>query len=154
MSVSTGIKIRLATKSDIPEILSLLYQLGRPKPKPKSEKSIFEKLVRRYIQDKNLSVAVLDSEIVGMVNMIFVPRLNHTTPELYIPELVVLESHRGMGIGKSLVHHCIKMAQKKNCFRIRLESGNKRTDSHKFYHALGFDQYAKTYKFDLKKQDV
>ena len=146
----TSIKIRTAKQSDTDEILNLLYQLGRPKPK--STKSVFQKRILQYLKDKDKKIflATLDSETVGLVSAILVPRLNQTKPELYIPELVVLESYRNMGIGKSLIDFCIKMAQKKNCFRIRLESGNKRVAAHKFYRALGFDQYAKTYKLDLE----
>ena len=101
-------------------------------------------------KDKKIFLATLDSKTVGLVSMIFMSRLNKSKLELYIPELVVLESHRNMGIGKSLVDFCIKMAQKKNCFRIRLESGNKRVAAHQFYQTLGFVQYAKTYKLDLE----
>lgn len=147
----TSIRIRTAKKSDTNEILVLLYQLGRLKPKTKQENSIFEKRILQYLKDKDKKIflATLDSKIVGLVSVIFVSRLNQTKPELYIPELVVLESHRNMGIGKSLIDFCIKVAKKKNCFRIRLESGNKRIDAHKFYFGMGFDQYAKTYKLDL-----
>ncbi len=146
----TSIKIRAAKKSDTNEILILLYQLGRLKPKTKPEKSVFEKRILQYLKDKDkkMFLATLDSKIVGLVSVIFVPRLNQTKPELYVPELVVLESHRNTGIGKSLIDFCIKMAEK-NCYRIRLESGNKRVTAHKFYQTLGFDQYAKTYKLDL-----
>lgn len=147
----TSIKIRTAKKSDTDEILILLYQLGRPNPKTKPEKSVFEKRILQYLKekDKKIFLATLDSKVVGLVSVIFVPRLNQTKPELYIPELVVLESHRNMGIGKSLIDFCIKVT-KKNCFRIRLESGHKRISAHKFYQTLGFDQYAKTYKLGLE----
>jgi ribosomal protein S18 acetylase RimI-like enzyme len=78
-----------------------------------------------------------------------VPKLNHTKPELYIPDLIVSSDHRRVGIGKSLINHCIMMAKKKKCFRIHLESGNRRIIAHKFYASLGFEQYAKTFKLDL-----
>ena len=147
----SDIKIRPATKNDTDKILTLLYQLERPKPKTKSEKSIFEKRITQYLKekDKKILVAELDFAVVGMVSMIFVSRLNQTRLELYIPDLVVSELCRNTGMGKSLIDNCIKIAQKKNCFRIRLESGHKRKIAHKFYHGLGFDQYAKTYKLDL-----
>lgn len=85
----------------------------------------------------------------GLVSMMLVPKLNQAKPELYIPDLVVLSHHRREGIGKALIHHCITMAKKKKCFRIRLESGNKRISAHKFYDSLGFEQYAKTYQLKL-----
>ena len=142
-------KVRAATKSDTDVILSLLYDLGRPKPRTKSQKEMFEKLVIQYLKQKQITVAEISSEVVGMINMILVPRLNQTKLELYIPELIVSPNHRKMGIGRALINHAISVAKKKKCYRIRLESGHTRKESHKFYSHLGFDQYAKTFKLDL-----
>ncbi len=143
------VRIRPATKNDITPILDLLYDLDRPKPKTKSEQTIFEGKIAQYIKQKQLFVAIHDSNLVGLVSVMLVPKLNHTKPELYIPDLVVSSYYRRAGIGKALIHHCIMMAKKKKCFRIRLESGNKRIAAHKFYDSLGFEQYAKTYRLEL-----
>lgn len=142
-------RIRPATKNDIMPILDLLYELDRPKPKTKSEQILFEKIITQYIQQKQLFVAIHDSKLVGLVSIMLIPKLNRTKQELYIPDLIVSSNHRGIGIGKSLITHCIMMAKKKKCFRIRLESGNKRIIAHKFYDSLGFEQYAKTYRLEL-----
>lgn len=143
------VRIRPATKNDIMPILDLLYELDRPKPQTKSEQIIFEKKITQHIKQKQLFVAIHDSKLVGLVSAMLVPKLNHTKLELYIPDLIVSFDHRRAGIGKSLINHCIMMAKKKKCFRIRLESGNKRIAAHKFYDSLGFEQYAKTYRLEL-----
>lgn len=127
----------------------MLYELGRPKARTKSQKSIFEKRILQYLQQKQLTVAQIDSKIVGVISMTLIPRLNQTKLEMYIPELVVSAKYRKMGIGKALINHAVSVAKKKNCFRIRLESGHARKESHKFYSHLGFDQYAKTFRLDL-----
>jgi len=106
-------KLRAATKNDTDAILSLLYELGRPKPRTKSQKEMFEKLVIQYLMQKQLTIAEIDSEIVGVIGMILVPRLNQTKLELYIPELVVSSNYRKMGIGKALINHAISVAKKK-----------------------------------------
>src|SRR3989338_4367015 len=130
-------KIRKASKKDINEILSLLYQLQRPKPKTRSESLAFRKRIYQYLDEKDKKIIVAeDSKIVGMVSMMFLPRLNRTKLELYIPEMVVSKDHRGSGIGKSLMESCVKIAKKKKCFRIRLESGNKRKEAHQFYKKI------------------
>ena len=81
-------------------------------------------------------------KIVGMVSVMFLPRLNQLTLEMYIPELVVLEKYQNHGIGKKLINSCITLAKEKKCHRIRLESGNQRKDSHEFYKHLGFEQFS------------
>ncbi|WP_445082612.1 GNAT family N-acetyltransferase [Candidatus Nitrosotenuis sp. DW1] len=140
-------KIRKASKKDINEILELLYQLQRPRPKTKAESLAFRKRIRRYFdeKDKIILVAKQNSKAVGLVSMMFLPRLNRTKLELYIPELVVSEDHRKSGIGKSLIESCIHTAKKKKCFRIRLESGNQRKGAHLFYKKIGFEQSALSY---------
>jgi N-acetylglutamate synthase-like GNAT family acetyltransferase len=109
----SAMKLRAATKNDTDAILSLLYELGRPKPRTKSQKEMFEKLVIQYLMQKQLTIAEIDSEIVGVIGMILVPRLNQTKLELYIPELVVSSNYRKMGIGKALINHAISVAKKK-----------------------------------------
>ena len=144
--------IREATEKDIPIILSLLYELGRPKPQQDSDLDYFRKLVKQYItnSDKKIFVAILnDIEIVGVVSIVLMSRLNRTSLELYIPELVVLEKHHNQGIGKLLINKCIEFGKQKNCHRIRLESGNQRKDSHEFYKHLGFEQSALTFTMNL-----
>ena len=147
-----NVAVRDASEKDIPKILRLLYELGRPKADKDSDVDMFRSLVTKYIkdQDKIILVVQLDNmEIVGMVSMMYLQRLNQTTLEMYVPELVVLEQYQNCGIGKKLIEHCITLAKEKNCHRIRLESGNQRKNTHKFYKNLGFEQYAYSFKKNL-----
>jgi N-acetylglutamate synthase-like GNAT family acetyltransferase len=145
-------QIRQAKNQDIADIMNLLVELGRPKPRNKLEKAKFRKVIRNYIahKDKDILVAVVVNnnakKLVGMASIALLPRLNHATPELWIPELVVHGDYRNKGVGKKLIEACISKASKNRCFRIRLESGNERKTSHAFYAKLGFEQYALSFK--------
>jgi ribosomal protein S18 acetylase RimI-like enzyme len=145
------IQIRTATKNDILTILELLYEMQRPKPKTKSDKTKFTKLILQYLSegDKKILVADDDSKVVGLVSLMFLSRLNRMRKELYIPELVVAKKYRRLGVGKLLIESCIGIAKRKNCFRIRLESGKQRKEAHKFYQSLDFEQSALSYNFNL-----
>jgi GNAT superfamily N-acetyltransferase len=145
------VSVRKATKGDTSSILGLLYEMGRPTPKNKSKKAYFVRQIARYAlePDKKILVAVLDSQIVGLVSMVFLHRLNQTKLEMYIPELVVSKKYHRRGIGKSLIDACIKIAKKKKCYRIRLESGYQRKKAHIFYKRLGFKQRALTYTLKI-----
>lgn len=147
-------KIRNGTTEDICEIAKLLEELGREQPKNKVEKTKFEKLIHQYLSDsdKQILLAEDNSKTVGMVSMIFLPRLNQSKPELWIPDLVVSKDYQNKGIGKELIKACVKIAKTKNCFRIRLESGNKRKDTHEFYKKTGFEQYALTFRKSVEDQ--
>lgn len=79
------IKIRNATASDIPVILELLYELGRPQPQKDRDVEVFSNLVMKYISkdDKKIILAEFDNKIVGMTSMMLVSRMNRKTPEIY-----------------------------------------------------------------------
>ena len=146
------IVIRTASDNDLPLILGLLYDLGRPKPEKDDDVDVFRKLVKKHITDSDKKILVAefdDIEIVGMVSMMFLPRLNRNTLEMYIPELIVLKKYQNQGIGKKLINSCIILAKEKKCYRIRLESGNQRKESHQFYKHLGFEQSALSFTKNL-----
>jgi ribosomal protein S18 acetylase RimI-like enzyme len=137
-----NIIIRESNYDDIPSLLELLYELGRPKLHQDGDSEKFEKLLKNYIQenDKKILVAQINnSKIIGMISMVFLPRLNQNTLEMYIPELIISQNYRSKGIGKKLINFSINLGKEKKCHRMRLESGNQRVESHKFYKHLGFE---------------
>ena len=137
-----NVTIRESNYDDIPSLLELLYELGRPKPQKDNELETFTKLLKNYMNedDKKILVAQIEnSKIVGMISMIFLSRLNQNTLEMYVPELIVLPNYRSKGIGKKLINFSIELGKEKKCHRMRLESGNQRIESHKFYEHLGFE---------------
>ncbi|MCA9812203.1 MAG: GNAT family N-acetyltransferase [Nitrosarchaeum sp.] len=135
-------QIRKAIDSDVPFILNLLYELDRPEPIDDEEIKIFKDKIQEYFTDpqKSIIVAEENSNIVGLVSVIYLQRLNRAKQEMYIPEFIVTEIKRSSGIGKKLMEFCVNLAKKNECYRIRLESGNSRIKSHSFYLNLGFEQ--------------
>ncbi len=144
-------QIRNATKNDVPIILGLLVELERPKPKNDEDITIFEKRIKLYLSDsdKQILVAQKNSEVIGLVSIVFLPRLNRIKSELYIPELIVRKEYRKQGVGKKLINSCVEIAKEKKFHRIRLESGNERKESHNFYTNLGFEQSALSFTKNL-----
>lgn len=135
--------IRAARSDDAERIIQLLVELGRPKPR-RIEVKLFEQLIDRYISDldKEIFVAEIDSIIVGVVSIVFLPRLNRMAPEAWIPDLLVSRNYRGKGVGKALLEKCFDLARQKACWRVRLESGLSRRASHAFYRRMKMRAYA------------
>jgi len=144
--------IRPATRDDVPVILAMLYELGRPEPKENSNTLSFGKLIIKYLKDsdKQVLVAEHDNSLIGLVSIMFLTRLNYESQELYIPELIVRKNYQNQGIGKKLVNECIKLGKEKKCHRIRLESGNQRRESHVFYDKQGFERSGLSFSLKLK----
>ena len=137
-----NITIRESTYDDITSLLELLYELGRPKPHKDNDLEKFTALLKNYMQedDKKILVAQIEnSKIIGMISMVFLSRLNQNTLEMYVPELIVSQNYHSKGIGKKLINFSSELGKEKKCHRIRLESGNQRIESHKFYKHLEFE---------------
>ena len=95
-----NITIRESTYDDIPSLLELLDELGRPKPHTDNELKKFTTLLKNYMQedDKKILVAQIDnSKIIGMISMVFLSRLNQNTSEMYVPELIVSQNYHSQG---------------------------------------------------------
>lgn len=152
LTIVDGVVVREASSKDVPAVLGLLVELGRPKPAGQPETEAFERMVGEYITDtdKRVLVALAGGKVVGMASVLLLPRLNHTTQELYIPELVVSQRYRGRGLGRALIKYCDKIVAESGCHRMRLESGNLRTSSHRFYRDLGFEQSALSFSRDVR----
>ena len=91
------LNIRPAKKNDIPLILGLLYELGRPKPEKDSDVDTFRNLAKKHITDSDKTILVAeinDVKVVGMVSVNFLPRLNQIKYEMYIPELIVAQKYQ------------------------------------------------------------
>ncbi len=145
--------IRPARKNDIPLILGLLYELGRPKPENNLELKIFRNLVKKQISDSDKQILVAEDkngDIIGMVSIILVPRLNRVNPELYIPELIVTKKFQKKGIGAELINSSISFGQRYKCKKLRLESGNFRLEAHQFYEKLKFESNSKSFTKSLE----
>jgi GNAT superfamily N-acetyltransferase len=142
--------IRKARIKDTGSIIELLSDLGRPKPKH-NEIRLFAKTIQKYIfdSDKTILVAKIDSKVVGMISLVFLPRLNRTRPEAWVPDFIVDHEYRNKGIGSALLRKCVLIARKKKCWRIRLETGLSRKRSQRFYKLMQMKPFALSFMSQL-----
>jgi GNAT superfamily N-acetyltransferase len=142
--------IRKARMRDKCRIIELLSELGRPEPKQREIKR-FAGVVRKYItnNDKTILVAETDSNVIGIISLVFLLRLNRTRPEAWVPDFIVDQQYRDKGIGRELLKRCIWLARKQKCWRIRLETGLSRTRSQKFYKMMKMKPFALAFTLPL-----
>ena len=113
----------------------------------------------RYIETFNhiksdpnneLIVATLNEDIVGMLQLTFIPYLTHTGSWRCLIEGVRIRSgFRGIGLGTKLLEWSIQRAKQRKCRLIQLTSDKTRADAIKFYEALGFVASHEGFKLDL-----
>ena len=100
--------------------------------------------------NNELIVATLNDDIVGMVQLTFIPYLTHTGSWRCLIEGVRIHSgYRGKGLGGKLFEWSIQRAKERNCRLVQLTSDKTRTEALKFYESLGFVASHEGFKLHL-----
>src|SRR3954464_6064252 len=131
-----SIVIRKATESDFPSVFSLIMELAEFQGTPervlnsvqqmKEEQDIFQCLV-----------AETDSkEIVGIASYFFA-YYTWVGKSLYLDDLYVKPSHRGLKIGSLLLNETFRVAKAENCKRVRWLVSKWNADAIRFYKKIG-----------------
>lgn len=137
-------EFRFAISDNLPQLVALLADdpLGAQRernvePLPQGYRDAFAAIDS---DDNNeLFVAVIDDEIVGMLQITFIPYLTYQGGWRALIEGVrVAQHHRGKGLGKQLFEWAIRRARERNCHLVQLTTDKSRPDALKFYESLGF----------------
>jgi GNAT superfamily N-acetyltransferase len=134
------ISIRPATPDDVPIVALLIRALSRYEKLEHEVTMTEDKLRVTMFGPRPYAEALLaeeDGEPVGFALFFH----NYSTflaqPGLYLEDLYVHESHRGNGIGKTLLAHLAKIAVERNCGRLEWAVLDWNVDAIGFYEKLG-----------------
>jgi ribosomal protein S18 acetylase RimI-like enzyme len=131
------VTVRRAEAHDADSVLALMEELGRPAVAgdASTQREVFVAHLER--DDAVVFVAESDGRIVGAASFWVRPRLNWTSPEAWIPDLIVSSPHRRRGAARRLLDACAAEARARGCHVLRLESGPQRAAAHRLYEAYG-----------------
>lgn len=144
MTSPLNVLYRSATRTDVPDIVRLLAEdnLGSQReqftsPLPRAYYAAFD--VIDADPNNELIVAELDGEIIGTLQLMFLPSLSYQGgTRAQVESVRVAEKYRGQGIGAEMMEWVIKRARKRGCHIMQLTSHKSRMDAHHFYEKLGF----------------
>jgi GNAT superfamily N-acetyltransferase len=86
-----------------------------------------------------LIVAERDGELVGTMQLTFIPSLSRRGAERMQIEAVRVRSDlRGGGIGRQMMAWALDQARERGCRLVQLTTDKRRTEAHRFYASLGF----------------
>ncbi len=150
-------KIREATKKDVPTIVEMLAndKLGRQRerfenPLPNSYLSAFKQIDA----DTNQELVVMEDnsgKVIGTLQLSFLQYLTYQGGiRAQIEQVRVHESQRGKGLGRLLFEWAIERAKEKGAHVVQLTTDKKRPDALKFYENLGFKASHEGMKLYLK----
>ena len=138
------IKIRVAEKTDIPQLVSLLEILFSQEAdfKPDNDKQTkgLEMIIDNpdYGKNGHILVATMDNIIVGMVNLIYTSSTVEGAKVVTLEDMVINPDHRSFGIGTFLLRHAIEFSKSQGHKRITLLTDHDNERAIHVYTKLGF----------------
>jgi N-acetylglutamate synthase-like GNAT family acetyltransferase len=131
--------IRPATDADMQAAFKLIGELGYPDVD-------FNEFATTYSSVQNhpgmtLLLAEHDGDVVGLASISRRPQLRLAGDLITIDELVVADTARGLGVGRSLLQHVKTMSQDSGARRLELETTRTRESYERsFYVKNGFTE--------------
>ncbi|PUB29898.1 putative N-acetyltransferase YhbS [Promicromonospora sp. AC04] len=100
--------------------------------------------------DNELVVAEYDGEVVGVMQLTFIPGISRNGASRLLVEAVrVARNQRGKGIGRRLMEHAHERGRARGCALAQLTSDKQRPEAHRFYRNLGYEQSHEGFKLPL-----
>lgn len=133
--------IRTSEPSDVAAMMQLIQELALFEKAPNEVVATTETLLQHGFGEHPLFVswvAVQGENIVGLA-LCYVRYSTWKGPVLYLEDLIVTESHRGQGIGKSLFETCIEYAKRKQYRKMVWQVLDWNTPAIDFYRGYGAD---------------
>jgi GNAT superfamily N-acetyltransferase len=87
---------------------------------------------------------------VGRISIIYINNDLHEEPYALIEDLYIEENERKKGYARKLFELAIEEAKKHRTYKIIATSRYSREQVHQFYLRLGFKDYGKEFRLDLK----
>lgn len=139
-----GLKFRKAVRSDVPAVVALLSDDVLGAGRELSGEADWERYVRAFEEisaDPNqfLCVVTENDEIVGTLQVTFIPGLSHAGARRgQIESVRIGSAHRGKGIGEALFAWAVDRCRERGCSIVQLTTDRRRGDAQRFYERLGF----------------
>ena len=137
--------LREASAADVPAIVALLADdiLGH------TREVVSDPIDHRYwaafvaiAADPNqlLAVAERDDQVIGCLQLSFLPSLSHLGGwRGQIEGVRVAAEARGGGVGQQMIEWAIEQCRLRNCALVQLTTDLRRADAQRFYARLGFE---------------
>jgi GNAT superfamily N-acetyltransferase len=149
----TPLTYRHATAADLPFIVHLValddvsdMKMDDPE---RLDDPVYTEALAAIDADPNqeLVIAELGGERVGTLQLTYLPGIMRRGMWRGLIESVhIVPAHRNKGLGTRMMQWAIARAREKGCGLVQLTSNKERTDAHRFYRRLGFQQSHEGFK--------
>lgn len=151
--MSGALAFRDATEEDLPALVAMLAddEKGALREGDDADPAYAAALASIAADPNQREVVVVrDGDIVGMMQLSFLPGLSHRGAwRMQIEAVRVRSALRGAGIGAAMIRWAIEAARARECALVQLTSHVDRADAHRFYERLGFQRSHAGFKLTL-----
>ncbi len=157
MTTTGGVKIRPATKQDAGAILSMIRELADFENEPDAVKASEEDIARTGWGERSYFDALMAENQGGSPVGFALYYRTYSTWEgrhgIFVEDLFVKQSARGLGIGKLLLTAVAQVARDEGCVRLELNvlHWNPARD---FYHRIGFQHLDEWLPYRLEGEGI
>lgn len=139
------VQIREILEKDAKSVATLSTQLGY-----KSDiKQTSARIKRINNSNENCAfVALIDGNVVGWIHGFYTLRIE-SDPFVEIGGLIVDENYRNLKIGRHLIENVNIWAKKHQVKKLKVRCNIKRTESHRFYEQIGFEENKRQIAFEM-----
>ncbi|MFI6272161.1 GNAT family N-acetyltransferase [Micromonospora zamorensis] len=138
----TDVTYREAVRADLPAVIALLADdiLGKARDFTEVDEAYERAFADISADPRNqLIVAEQDAELVGCLQITYIPGLGrHGAERSLIESVRVRSDRRGQGLGRELMTWAVDQARQRGCALVQLTTDKTREDAHRFYLGLGF----------------
>ena len=139
--------IRMAKSTDAMALSALLTQLGYPA----TEVSCADTIKAYSKEGYKMLMLEMEGKVTGFISL-----HSYVTPHLpgatgRITAFCVDEKARGRGLGTRLLEAAEQYFKDFNCFKIEVTSNSKRTETHRYYLNLGYQETSRHFVKFLKE---
>ena len=138
------VAFRKAKREDVPAIVRLLADDPLGAKRERFETPLPESYLRAFQAidadpNNELVVACIGDEVVGVLQLTFIPYLTYQGGWRALIEAVRVDAKlRSQGVGKALFEWAIERSRSRRCHLVQLTTDKSRGDAKRFYESLGF----------------
>ena len=146
---------RAATPADLPFIVGLIVEdsvVATTEAIADAMNAEYRAALAAIDADPNQEMFVVDHDgtPIGCFQLSYIPGLMRRGMWRGQIELVhVSADKRNLGIGAEMMRWAVQRCRERGCGMVQLTSNKKRTDAHRFYRRLGFEQSHEGFKLYL-----
>ena len=150
-----NLNFRAANEADLPALVNMLADdaLGSKREDASTPVNpLYFSAFNSIESDPNNELVVVenDGNLVGMLQLTFIPYLSHLGSWRCLIESVRIQSQfRSKGLGTEFFEWAIDRARQRNCKLVQLTSDKQRPQAIQFYEKLGFQASHEGFKLKL-----